>query len=64
MPRRETKNLEEIVNDVIAENTNVLLEIQSGMRESIDKLVNEVMRRANVKTDPGKIRQLILQKIV
>lgn len=63
MPRRETKNLEEIVNDVIAENTNVLLEIQSGMRESIDKLVNEVMRRANVKTDPGKIRQLILQKI-
>jgi Asp-tRNA(Asn)/Glu-tRNA(Gln) amidotransferase B subunit len=63
MARRETKNLEEIVNDVIAENTNALLEIQSGMRESIDKLVNEVMHRANVKTDPGKIRQLILQKI-
>jgi len=63
MARRETKNLEEIVNDVIAENTNALLEIQSGMRASIDKLVNEVMHRANVKTDPGKIRQLILQKI-
>lgn len=57
------KNLEEIVNEVVAENTSELLAIQTGVRSSIDKLVAEVMHRSKVKTDPKKIRQLILQKI-
>jgi Asp-tRNA(Asn)/Glu-tRNA(Gln) amidotransferase B subunit len=57
------ENLEEIVNEVVAENTSELLSIQAGVRSSIDKLVDEVMHRSRIKTDPKKIRQLILSKL-
>jgi len=57
------KNLEEIVNEVVSENTSDLLAIQAGVRSSIDKLVDEVMHRSKIKTDPKKIRQLILSKL-
>jgi len=57
------KNLEEIVNEVVSENTADLLAIQAGVRSSIDKLVNIVMHRAKVKADPKRIRQLILSKL-
>ena len=57
------KNLEEIVDEVVAENTSDLLAIQSGIRSSIDKLVTEVMHKSKIKTDPKKIRQLILSKL-
>jgi len=57
------KNLEEIVDEVVSENTSDLLAIQAGVRSSIDKLVDEVMHRSKIKTDPKKIRQLILSKL-
>ena len=63
MPKREEKTLEEIVNEVMIEDTKALLEIQAGVRSSIDKLVSKVMRRTKVKVDPKKIRQLILSKL-
>ena len=59
----EEKNLEQIVEEVMAENTQALLEIQAGKGSSIDKLVNEVLRRSRVKVDPRKVRQLILSKL-
>jgi Asp-tRNA(Asn)/Glu-tRNA(Gln) amidotransferase B subunit len=62
MPREE-KNLDEIVNEVLIEDTKALLEIQSGSGNSIDKLVGKVMRRTKIKVDPKKIRQLILSKL-
>jgi Asp-tRNA(Asn)/Glu-tRNA(Gln) amidotransferase B subunit len=57
------KSLEEIVNEVMIENTGSLLELQAGSREAIDKMVNKVMRRTKVKVDPKKIRQMILSKL-
>jgi len=57
------KNLEEIVDEVVSENTSDLLAIQAGVRSSIDKLVGEVMHRSRVKADPKRIRQLILSKL-
>ena len=63
MPRKEEKSLEEIVNEVLIEDTKALLEVHAGVRDSIDKLVNKVMRRTKVKVDPKKIRQLILSKL-
>jgi len=61
MPKE--KNLEEIVDEVVNENTSDLLAIQAGVRSSIDKLVAEVMHRSKIKTDPKNIRRLILAKI-
>jgi Asp-tRNA(Asn)/Glu-tRNA(Gln) amidotransferase B subunit len=57
------KSLEEIVNEVMIEDTGSLLELQAGSREAIDKMVNKVMRRTKVKVDPKKIRQMILSKL-
>jgi len=62
MPRME-KTLEEIVNEVIIEDTKSLLEVQAGSREAIDKMVNKVMRSTRIKVDPKKIRQIILSKL-
>jgi len=63
MPSRD-KNLEDIVNDVVAEHTSDLLAIQGRAGGgSIDKLVMEVMHRSRIKTDPRNIRRLILAKI-
>lgn len=61
MPK--VKDLEEIVNEVMIEDTRAILEIQSGSRAAIDKMVSKVMKKSEVKADPKKIRQIILQKI-
>jgi Asp-tRNA(Asn)/Glu-tRNA(Gln) amidotransferase B subunit len=60
---QKTKNLEDIVNEVVAENTSELLAIHSGIRSSIDNLVTEVMHKSKVKADPKRIRQMILSKL-
>jgi len=57
------RELEEVVNEVIGENTGLLLDIQRSMPYAIDKLVAEVLRRSAVKVDPKKVRQLILSKM-
>jgi len=57
------KTLEEIVNEVMIENTKALLEVQAGSREAIDKMVSKVMRMTKIKVDPKKIRQMILSKL-
>ena len=59
----EPENLEAIVDEVIDQNTNALLEIQSGLRTSLTKLISQVMRKSGGRADPHKIRRLILDKI-
>jgi len=59
----EPVNLEAIVDEVINHNTAALLEIQSGLRSSLQKLISEVMKKSGGKADPHKIRRLILDKI-
>ncbi len=61
--KKEEKSLEEIVDEVIAENPKALLEIQAGIRSSLDKLIAEVIRKAKVKVEPRKVRNLILKKL-
>jgi len=60
---KEIKNLEEIVDEVLAEDTEELLDIKRGIRESLDHLVSEVMKRSGGRADPNKIRRLIINKI-
>jgi len=60
---KEDKYLEEIVNEVLAEEPRALLEIQAGMRSSLDNLVAKVMRRTKVKVESRKVRDIILSKL-
>ncbi len=60
---KEIKNLEEIVDEVLAEDTAELLDVKRGIRESLNHLVAEVMKRSGGRADPNKIRRLIINKI-
>jgi len=60
---RTLKDLEDIVNETIEKNPKALLEIQSGIRSSIDELVNEVLKKCSTKVDPKHVRRLILSKL-
>jgi len=57
------RELSEVVNEVINENTSLLLDIHRNMPHAIDKLVAEILRRSTIKVDPKKVRQLILSKM-
>ena len=59
----EPEDLEEIVDQVMAEYTKEILEIQVGIRSSLYKIVTETMRRSGGKADPKKIRHLIISKL-
>lgn len=61
--KKEEKSLEEIVDEVITKNPKALLEIQAGIRSSLDRLIAEVIRKAKVKVEPRKVRNLILKKL-
>lgn len=60
---KEIKNLEEIVDEILTKDTGELLNIKRGIRESLDHLVSEVMKRSGGRADPNKIRRLIINKI-
>jgi len=60
---RSDKDLDEIVEQVISRNPSILLDIQAGRRQAIDRVVIEVMRKSNIKTDPTKIKNIVLSKL-
>lgn len=57
------KSLEELVRETIYMNTKELLEYRGGNRGSLDKLVNEVMKKSGGRADPKKIRGMIINKL-
>jgi len=59
----EPEDLEKTVDQVMSEYTKEILELQSGIRSSLQKLVIEAMRRSGGKADPKKIRHLIISKL-
>ena len=57
------KSLEDLVRETIDVNTKDLLEYRGGNRNSLDKLVNEVMKQSGGRADPKKIRAMIINKL-
>ena len=57
------KGLEELVRETIDSNPKTLLDYTSGDRSSLDKLVNEVMKKSGGRADPKKIRGMIINKL-
>ena len=57
------KSLEELVREIIDMNTKELLEYRGGNRNSLDKLVNEVMKKSGGRADPKRIRGMIINKL-
>lgn len=59
----EPEDLEKVVDQVMGEYTKEILELQTGIRSSLNKLVTEAMRRSGGRADPKKIRHLIIGKL-
>ena len=55
--------LDELIDEVIAENPKVLLDYRSGVESSLDELVREVLRRTEGKAEARRIRFMILKKL-
>jgi Asp-tRNA(Asn)/Glu-tRNA(Gln) amidotransferase B subunit len=60
---RPTKDLEQLVNEVLSEETRAMLDMQVGVRSALDHIVTQVMKRSYGKADPHKIRRMILNKL-
>ena len=59
---KPSTSLDQLVNEVLAENTKAILDIQIGVRSSLDMLITQVMKRSDGRADPHKIRRIILDK--
>jgi len=57
------QSLNEIVNEVLAANTQEILAYRGGVRSAMDKLVREVMKKSGGYADPKKIRAMIFEKL-
>jgi len=57
------KSLDQLVNEVLAENIKYVLDMQVGVRSALDSLITQVMKRSEGKADPNKIRRIILDKM-
>lgn len=57
------KNLGKMVDEVIAENKKAVEDFKRGKKESLSYLLGQVMRKTEGKTDPGQIRDILLQKL-
>lgn len=59
----EPEDLEKVVDQVMSEYTKEILELQVGIRSSLQKIITEAMRRSGGRADPKKIRHLIISKL-
>ncbi|MBI4010050.1 MAG: hypothetical protein HY361_02555 [Candidatus Aenigmarchaeota archaeon] len=57
------KSLNELVRETIDDNTKTLLDYRAGNRDSLDKLIDEVMKKSGGRADPKKIRDMIINKL-
>lgn len=59
---KQMKSLDQLVNEVLAEETKSVLDLQVGVRSALDRLITQVMKKSEGRADPNKIRRIILDK--
>jgi aspartyl-tRNA(Asn)/glutamyl-tRNA(Gln) amidotransferase subunit B len=63
-PIQDTDVLQEILDEVMAENPQAVSKIKRGVVEPINFLIGEVMRKSNGQANPAKVRDLIRRELV
>ncbi len=59
----DEEKLEDVIKDVLNENSKALLDYKSGRKESFNFLVGQVMRKTQGRGDPVTIRKLLEQML-
>lgn len=62
-PLQDTAVLEEILDNVIAENRQVIEQIKAGKTNSVNFIIGKVMAETKGKANPQKLRELLEKKI-
>ncbi|RJR30538.1 MAG: Asp-tRNA(Asn)/Glu-tRNA(Gln) amidotransferase subunit GatB [Desulfobacteraceae bacterium] len=62
-PIRDADTLRGMVEEVVSRNPEAVARIAKGMREPVNFLVGQIMRKTRGKADPKKVRDLIQQKL-
>ena len=62
-PIQDTELLETVLDEVMAENPEIVVQITEGETKPIDFFIGQVMKKTSGKANPKKVRELI-QKIL
>ncbi len=56
-------DLEKLVNEVLDENSKLVLEYRGGVASALEKMVSEVIKKSSGRADPTKARHMIIRKV-
>ncbi len=62
-PIQDTELLEAVLDEVIAENPEIVVQITAGETKPIDFFIGQVMKKTSGKANPKKVRELIQEKL-
>lgn len=63
-PIQDTDALEKILDEVVAENPDVVAQIKGGVTKPADFLIGQTMKKTRGKADPKIVRKLINEKLL
>jgi aspartyl-tRNA(Asn)/glutamyl-tRNA(Gln) amidotransferase subunit B len=62
-PIQDTEQLETVLDEVIAENPEIVVQITEGETKPIDFFIGQVMKKTSGKANPKKVKELIQEKL-
>jgi aspartyl-tRNA(Asn)/glutamyl-tRNA(Gln) amidotransferase subunit B len=63
-PIQDAEDLDRFVDEVIAENPQVIAKIKEGSTKPVDYLIGRIMKKTHGKADPKKLAKLIQKKLL
>ena len=59
----DEKVIDEVIEEIVAENTKAIIDYKAGKKESFNFLVGQVMRKTQGRGDPDTIRKVLKRKL-
>ena len=63
LPREESFNLEDKIEDVIEENPEAVEDFRNGRASAVNFFIGQIMKETNGKADAGEARKILLEEI-
>ena len=63
-PIHDLNALDKVLDEVIAENPEVIAKIREGSTKPVDFLIGQVMKKTRGKADPGRLRKVLQKKLL
>jgi len=63
LDKDEEGDLEEVISQVLSDNTDAVEDLKNGKDSTINYLLGQVMQETNGKADAGEARELIIEEV-